>query len=247
MLLMCDTSIAKLSKSCENPHGKCFLMEEALFKKPEKILAPPGGGEVHVWNFSGPGLEILSGGEEARARSMLSVEARSAFIRGRSGLRLAASRYRACEPAGIGIGIADGGKPHFSDAGGLSFSLSHSGSHVMAVFSGDGIGFDIERTGSGGDFKAVARRFFRPEEAALIESAGSGGRDVFLRIWTAKEAVLKLSGSGISGGLDRVGSDGCGHATLDGEPVFLRHFSLGGLVGAVASFLPFEVKGWFDL
>jgi 4'-phosphopantetheinyl transferase len=178
---------------------------------------------------------------------MLSVEARSAFIRGRSGLRLAASYYRACEPGGIGIGIADGGKPHFSDVGGLLFNLSHSGDHVMAVFSGDEMGFDIERPGGGGDFMAVARRFFREDEVASIERAGSGGRDLFLRIWTAKEAVLKLSGCGISGGLDRVGIDGLGRVTLDNRPVYLRHFSLGGLVGAVASFSPFEVKGWFEL
>lgn len=113
---------------------------------------------------------------------------------------------------------------------------------VVAAFSGFPIGIDIESPGRCRNFAGIARRFFHPEEADCIAD-----EDDFLRCWTAKEAMLKLAGTGLAGGIAdaRPGVDGRGE--FGGRTVWIERFRVGPCLGAVASFEPFEVKGWFQI
>jgi len=185
----------------------------------------------------------LSREETLLAAKFQSADARAAFIAGRSGVRRAASLYSGIPAGELLIEAGANGKPFFSNAG-VHFNLSHTGSAVVAAFAGSAVGIDIEQRGRSRDFVGIARRFFCPSEADAISR--SHDEEQFLRLWTAKEAMLKLSGEGISGGLSgaRPGEEGSG--LLGGKIVHTAGFSFANLVGAVASFHPFEVKGWFQ-
>ena len=143
--------------------------------------------------------------------------------------------------------IDERGKPTFVEPGDLHFNLSHSQGAIMAAFSSDPVGLDIEGCGHSRDFAAIARRFFFPEEAEAVLQSGNDREAAFLRIWTAKEAIVKLSGEGLAGGLALARTTPDGQGFLGENPICLRQFVSEGYYGAVASFFPFEVKGWFDL
>lgn len=66
------------------------------------------------------------------------------------------------------------------------------------------VGVDVEPDNGVTDIDAtvLARDHFTVEEAAAVAHPPSGGaRDLFLRLWVAKEAVLKATGRGIYDGL----------------------------------------------
>lgn len=82
------------------------------------------------------------------------------------------------------------GKPFFEH--GPFFSISHSGKYSVLAVSEEGIGIDIETRNRMNN--AVAKRCFTADEQAFAENQPEG----FIRIWEAKEAVLKLLGTGFS-------------------------------------------------
>ena len=95
------------------------------------------------------------------------------------------------------------GRPQLQHAT-LDCNWSHSGGHLL-VAAGDGVhvGADIESIRPRTNALAVARRFFAEEEIAWL-----GEREIiqldFLRLWCAKEAVLKAHGRGLAFGLHRL-------------------------------------------
>jgi 4'-phosphopantetheinyl transferase len=122
---------------------------------------------------------------------------------------------------------------------------SHSGGH-LAIALGDGVrvGIDIERPRARPRALELARRYFTAAEADALAALPPAPREAaFLRLWCAKEAVLKAHGRGLAFGLDRLRFDG-----LDGVPRLaavdaalgavdawsLRSLDVGGLVGMVA-------------
>lgn len=88
------------------------------------------------------------------------------------------------------------GKPYLKDYPEIYFNLSHSGTMAMAVFGDVEVGCDIEQVGR--NREQVAKRFFTPEEQAYLHRAGEGEAwaKAFCRVWTMKEAFLKVTGEG---------------------------------------------------
>ena len=217
--------------------------DAAFVKAPSDVSCPADG--IHVWRFPLDPLDesLLSQDERLRSARFLAAGARPAFVAGRSGVRRAASLYTKIPARELVWETDANGKPHFANAA-IHFNLSHSGGTVVAAFAGSAVGIDIESRGRCRDFIGIAKRFFHPSEAAAI--SGSNDENQFLRLWTGKEAMLKLTGEGLSGGLceARPGADGTG--TLRGNRVHMAGFSFGNIVGAAASFQPVEVKGWFQ-
>ncbi len=94
------------------------------------------------------------------------------------------------------------GKPFLAETDGrhLHFSLSHCREAVCCVVSEQPCGIDIECPRRIPD--SVIRYAMNEEEQTLIDRAGRDGEEkermqLFLRLWTQKEAVLKLEGTGI--------------------------------------------------
>lgn len=85
-------------------------------------------------------------------------------------------------------------------------SWSHSGDHLL-VTCGEGVrvGCDLERLRPRPNARALARRYFHADESAWLDALPDADAvTAFLRLWCAKEAVLKAHGQGLSFGLHRL-------------------------------------------
>ncbi len=91
----------------------------------------------------------------------------------------------------------------------MGFNWSHSGdTAVLAVGRGPTgfeVGVDVETVRPRARALELSKRFFAPDETATLEALPDADRLAgFLSLWTAKEAVLKAHGGGLSYGLHRV-------------------------------------------
>lgn len=82
---------------------------------------------------------------------------------------------------------------------------SHSHGRLLIAYAERGrIGVDVESRARGTDPMRIARRYFAQEEIAALALLDADTRqDAFLRLWCAKEAVLKAHGGGIAFGLHK--------------------------------------------
>ena len=124
-------------------------------------------------------------------------------------LRMILARYVNLDPAQINFTHSDRGKPYLTDDCNplnLQFNLSHSENMAIVGISRDRrIGVDLEKIRSMENAEQLAQRFFCVSEHRLLTQAIPEERDkLFFQLWTAKEAYLKATGEGISGGLNQV-------------------------------------------
>lgn len=107
------------------------------------------------------------------------------------------------------------GRPRFADGAGADAGWSHSGDGLLLAFARAAVlGVDMEYERTRPKALEIALRYFVPAEAAWLEAqsaeadAADGGiapRDLaFVRLWCAKEAVLKAHGRGLAFGLHRL-------------------------------------------
>src|SRR5690606_10499525 len=85
-------------------------------------------------------------------------------------------------------------------------SWSHSGGGLlMGLAQGLRVGIDLELERPRPKALVLAERFFAPSEAAALAALPADAREpAFVRLWCAKEAVLKAHGQGLSFGLHRL-------------------------------------------
>ncbi len=86
-------------------------------------------------------------------------------------------------------------KPYLAD-GSMYFSLSHSGDVVAIATDDVEVGCDAELI-KGDNRLKIADRFYNINEREYVHSADDE-KLAFCRIWTRKEAYLKMTGEGIS-------------------------------------------------
>jgi 4'-phosphopantetheinyl transferase len=216
-------------------------MPVANFKIEPNIL---DYGQFDVWLAKGnPDSNLLSPEEVGRLHAISSQNARETYLLSSCAIRRIVKYYTNNTDFLGQVVTHPGGKPFFINIPDLHFSLSHTGNNVALVFSRSPVGFDMEKSERRIDFLALAKRFFTATEVAAIVEAGNDAGPFFLELWTAKEAILKLEGTGISGGLDRarILSESEGH--LDGRSVYLHRFEWPGLIAKMAAFeKPEEVR-----
>ncbi len=101
------------------------------------------------------------------------------------------------------IARTERGKPYFPQRQDLFFSVSHSGEYFVCAFAPCEIGIDLQEIkhlrsetpeSAVPRFKKMAARFFHRAEAEYVEEDTFRR---FFRVWTAKEAYVKLTGQGI--------------------------------------------------
>jgi 4'-phosphopantetheinyl transferase len=80
-----------------------------------------------------------------------------------------------------------------------SFNLTHSGDFAAcALLDGAPIGIDAEDIRRPIDVAEMAARWFAPAERERVEQAPEARRvEMFFRIWTLKEAIVKATGHGL--------------------------------------------------
>ena len=83
---------------------------------------------------------------------------------------------------------------------------SHSGDALLLAWVPTGVvGVDIEPRARAVPALRIARRYFADDEVAALAALPDAARDdTFLRLWCAKEAVLKAHGRGLAFGLHRL-------------------------------------------
>lgn len=93
------------------------------------------------------------------------------------------------------------GKPYFQNHRNLYFSISHCKEAIAVVVDNKPVGIDVE---SYREFSpALLQRTMNEEERQKITSSECP-TEQFIRLWTQKEAVLKLRGTGIIDDLNHV-------------------------------------------
>lgn len=110
------------------------------------------------------------------------------------------------EPA-LGLWRDPYGRPHLGATyAGLDANWSHSGGRLLvALARGARVGADIEWLRPRPNAMTLARRFFTANESAqLADLPRDAGERWFVRLWCAKEAVLKAHGRGIAFGLEKL-------------------------------------------
>lgn len=96
------------------------------------------------------------------------------------------------------------GKPYVTNIP-AHFSISHSGKYTALAVSDRPIGIDLEIIR---EFSAItAHKLFNESELKYIAGTSAARRksvmqQCFFEIWTAKEAYLKYTGEGLSGGIN---------------------------------------------
>ena len=100
------------------------------------------------------------------------------------------------------------GRPRLGgDLHAFDVSWSHSGEGLLiALGKGVDLGVDLERARPRPRALELAERFFHAAEHAWLRDLPEPDRnEAFLRLWCAKEAVVKAHGRGIAFGLDKFG------------------------------------------
>jgi 4'-phosphopantetheinyl transferase len=152
---------------------------------------------------------VLSHEERAKAFRIRSQENHKRFVIQHGLLRFLLSHYVPVAPAQHKFTHGRRGKPELERARGLSrlyFNMSHSSDKALYAMTGvTEVGVDIERIRPLDDLDSLARGFFTPHEAATLNAQTPKKKlEAFFNCWTRKEAILKATGQGITGGLDGV-------------------------------------------
>lgn len=167
--------------------------------------------EVHIWNFDLEKInsqleqfeKILSNDELTRAAKFHFEIDKARYICSRGLLRILLGVYTKIPSKEINFSFNDYGKPTLStihNNSGLHFNLSHSKQFMSVGFVKDAlIGVDVELMKHLKDHLEIAKRFFSNSE---IEQLNAFPKEIILEgfysCWTGKEAVIKLSGEGLS-------------------------------------------------
>jgi 4'-phosphopantetheinyl transferase len=174
--------------------------------KPAPVDVAPGPGEVVLVGVhlavDAHRLERLratfSPREEQRFNSFATDALRSRWGAARGALREVLGRAVGCAPAEVEFRYGPHGKPRLAGAA-LHFNISHSGALAVIALANAEVGVDVElpRSRRSDD---IARRFYAPGEVERLFAEEDAARraDQFFRLWTCKEAFLKVTGEGLS-------------------------------------------------
>ncbi len=164
--------------------------------------------EVHLWrlnlNIDNVILDklktLLSIDELHRAEKFRYEPDRKRFIARKGMHRLILGRYMGIQPKNIQFNFCTHGKPLLASVNSsipINFSASSSGDlGLLAVTYNHQLGVDMENINRTIEYEKIASSFFSPLEAEQIRSLkGKKQRNMFLVLWTAKEAYLKAAGT----------------------------------------------------
>jgi 4'-phosphopantetheinyl transferase len=146
------------------------------------------------------GAATLSEDELRRAARFHFERDRIRFIRGRSFVRDVLGSKMRTRPGTVEFSYGAWGKPGIKGNDRCFFNVSHSGRWLVMVISDSGpVGLDVELPDRKIDALGLGQSCFLPHENAILRALeGAEQRHRFLAFWTAKEALMKLTGKGFS-------------------------------------------------
>ena len=146
---------------------------------------------------------VLDDDEQARWRRFRVSRARRQFALCRAALRIHLCERLGCSNRELSFGYLEHGKP-FAKVNGVpsraNFNVSHSGRHGLIGFADPaGLGVDLEVRAPGRDFDGIGSSVYGPRERLTLSAAGGDEKaELFYRLWTLKEALIKALGTGFS-------------------------------------------------
>ena len=145
----------------------------------------------------------LSEEEQVRCRQYPLPGSRRRFALCRAALRAILCRQLDCSNERLSFGSSHYGKLFAlvdEAPAAISFNLSHSGEHgLIALVSHGRLGVDVEERVSRKDFDELSEAVFGPhEQSALARVRGRDRVQLFFRLWTIKEALIKALGLGFT-------------------------------------------------
>lgn len=161
---------------------------------------------VHVWYWhldidettAGRLAGYLSEDEVERAGRFVTRDLQRRWIAARAGMREILARSLGVEPCTLTFGAGEHGRPFLKGVvRAPSFNLSHSETLAVLALCETVVGADVERVKEVPEGVA-GMMFSAPEIFALEAMAPDQQAPAFYRCWTAKEAVLKALGTGLS-------------------------------------------------
>ena len=101
----------------------------------------------------------------------------------------------------VNIEEDENGKPYLTDIP-VYFNISHSGDRIAIALACEKVGCDVEHKCS--NELSIVKRFFTREEYEAVSAITDDAqrKDLFVRMWTLKESVVKCTGEGIRRGFD---------------------------------------------
>ncbi|MER5931190.1 4'-phosphopantetheinyl transferase superfamily protein [Streptomyces sp. NPDC002054] len=181
--------------------------------------ARPTGTAVAVWSLDttlpvvgghpvAEAVAVLDAAERERADRLIRPGHRQRYLASHLGLRILLGRYLDLPPEEVPLVREDchgcggpHGRPVVAGASGLHFSLSHSADSAYLAFAGVPVGVDVEAMPAPTAVADVLDTL-HPRETAELSALPEPDRPAALaRIWSRKEACLKATGAGLTGGL----------------------------------------------
>jgi len=170
-----------------------------------------GDNEVHIWlsylNLHQARLKhlypLLSDAEKERSERFKHYKLRKNYIASHGFLHTALGHYINTAADEIEFVHGEQGKPSIiesQNSQNIQFNLSNSVSlAILAICKKHQLGIDIECTDRKADWAGIARRFFTEnEQQAFFQLDESLQENSFYKIWTRKEAHMKVTGKGLS-------------------------------------------------
>ncbi len=101
---------------------------------------------------------------------------------------------------GISYEYGENGKPYIKGYQEFCFSLSHSGNYVVLATSDFPVGIDVQEKDLRTDVMSLSRHTASEEELCALNNETDPGKrqDLFFRMWSAKEAYVKMTGEGLA-------------------------------------------------
>ena len=145
----------------------------------------------------------LDAEEQARWSGFRLDRPRREFALCRAALRAMLSERLACANGELTFEDGEHGKPVARVRGrpvSISFNVSHSGRHGLIALTGRGrLGVDVEPRDRRRKLDVLIAEVLTPAEQSQLASADtSRKRQLFFRLWTMKEALVKALGKGFS-------------------------------------------------
>ena len=147
-------------------------------------------------------VALLDDAEQSRRRRFLAAHARREFALCRAALRVVLAERLGCGNRQLSFGYLEHGKP-FAMVDGrradTGFNVSHSGRHgLIALAERAEMGVDVEERRPRKDLEGIGGLVFSPAERQLLAAADRNRKQVFYRLWSLKEALIKAIGTGFS-------------------------------------------------
>ena len=148
-------------------------------------------------------VSLLDDAEKSRRERFLSARARREFAFCRAALRVSLAERLGCTSRDISFDCLEHGKP-FAELDGrpvdTAFNVSHSGRHGLIAIAEDGcLGVDVEERVAQRDLEGIGSMVYGPSERRFLGIAPGRERvQLFYRLWSMKESLIKALGTGFS-------------------------------------------------